>query len=319
MEECTSCSHFDDGLWKVEDMDTSNHKTREGRAIFLLMTAVLTFVFTAPLCLFIFPGNKAPSYVFLALALASVAGLVTFVALDPIRVIYAGSYLFTRVTRTPPILDPDTFFPGHKDFQDSFVTIREEVEAVMEYQDSIPLTRDTFGGENDYIGSDVHTGEGGQERGWRFFMLTAGKDVSEAGARLCPKTVALIQSHPEVLSAGISILPGKVSIPQHVGYYKGAVRYMLPIIVPEDREDVYICLNDEKLVWEEGVSVVFDDTYPHKVYNKTEETRVVLYMDVARGSDSALTCFVHNIVSNLLLGSSVTKAEMKRTEVLEAL
>jgi len=34
--------------------------------------------------------------------------------------------------------------------------------------------------------------------------------------------------------------------------------------------------------WEEGRSVVFDDTYPHEVWNDTDEERVVLFVDFAR-------------------------------------
>jgi beta-hydroxylase len=34
--------------------------------------------------------------------------------------------------------------------------------------------------------------------------------------------------------------------------------------------------------WEEGKSLVFDDTYVHDAWNKTQRTRVVLFMDILR-------------------------------------
>jgi beta-hydroxylase len=34
--------------------------------------------------------------------------------------------------------------------------------------------------------------------------------------------------------------------------------------------------------WEEGKSLIFDDTFNHEVWNDTDETRVVLFVDVLR-------------------------------------
>jgi beta-hydroxylase len=34
--------------------------------------------------------------------------------------------------------------------------------------------------------------------------------------------------------------------------------------------------------WREGESLVFDDTYEHEAWNDTDETRVVLFVDVIR-------------------------------------
>jgi aspartyl/asparaginyl beta-hydroxylase (cupin superfamily) len=34
--------------------------------------------------------------------------------------------------------------------------------------------------------------------------------------------------------------------------------------------------------WEEGRSLVFDDSYPHEVWNDTDEERVVMFVDFAR-------------------------------------
>ena len=106
----------------------------------------------------------------------------------------------------------------------------------------------------------------------------------------------------------------KKAIPIHVGYYKGFIRYQLAVIIPKDRKNVFICVNGEKYSWKEGVGVVFDDTYPHKVYNNTEEDRVVLYIDVERNHmPNWLTC-MNKILLNLFENSSYVKDEIKRTE-----
>ena len=68
----------------------------------------------------------------------------------------------------------------------------------------------------------------------------------------------------------------------HIGYYKGIMRYMLPITIPKDTDNIWLNVNGIKYHWEEGKSMLWDDTYPHAAYNNTEEVRVVLYMDVFR-------------------------------------
>jgi aspartyl/asparaginyl beta-hydroxylase (cupin superfamily) len=41
-------------------------------------------------------------------------------------------------------------------------------------------------------------------------------------------------------------------------------------------------VKDEFYLWEEGKSIVFDDSLEHEVYNKSDETRVVLIVDFLR-------------------------------------
>ncbi len=41
-------------------------------------------------------------------------------------------------------------------------------------------------------------------------------------------------------------------------------------------------MNGQQAVWEEGKSMMFDDTYPHEVHNDTDGVRVVLFMDILR-------------------------------------
>jgi beta-hydroxylase len=56
----------------------------------------------------------------------------------------------------------------------------------------------------------------------------------------------------------------------------------LGLIVPREKEACRIRVGPEIAHWEEGRSVVFDDTYLHEVWNDTDEERVVLFVDFAR-------------------------------------
>jgi beta-hydroxylase len=80
----------------------------------------------------------------------------------------------------------------------------------------------------------------------------------------------------------ISILSPRKHILDHRGPYKGVLRYHLGLIVPEDAESCRIRVGDDFRHWEEGKSMIFDDTFNHEVWNDTDETRVVLFVDVLR-------------------------------------
>ena len=83
-------------------------------------------------------------------------------------------------------------------------------------------------------------------------------------------------------TAMFSILSPRKHILDHRGPYKGVLRYHLGLIVPEDAEACRIRVGEDIRHWEEGESMIFDDTFNHEVWNDTDETRVVLFVDVLR-------------------------------------
>jgi beta-hydroxylase len=95
-------------------------------------------------------------------------------------------------------------------------------------------------------------------------------------------TAQLVERIPGMTTAFFSILaPGK-HLPDHRGTFKGIVRYHLGLIVPEPREQCRIRIGDIFCHWREGRSLIFDDTYRHEVWNETDGTRVVLFVDFRR-------------------------------------
>lgn len=121
-----------------------------------------------------------------------------------------------------------------------------------------------------------------QDDKWKTYMLYAyGRKIAENCSR-CPETTRLIEAIPGIKTAFFSILsPGK-HLPEHRGPYSGVLRYHLGLIVPRQKEACRIRVDSEVAHWEEGRSVVFDDTYMHEVWNDTDEERVVLFVDFAR-------------------------------------
>ncbi len=105
---------------------------------------------------------------------------------------------------------------------------------------------------------------------------------ADENCRLCPESARIIESIPEILTAFFSILQPHTHIKPHRGPFGGILRHHLGMIVPEPRADCRIRVDRQTTIWEEGRSLVFDDTYEHEVWNDTNGQRVVLFVDFER-------------------------------------
>ncbi len=171
----------------------------------------------------------------------------------------------------PPVYDPAAF-PWVREIEAEWRTIRSELDHVLVMRDRMPAFHEIL--------DEVRTITTDQD--WKTFWLAAiGMDCSE-NQRRCPETMRLLRRIPAMKTAFFSILAPHKHIPAHRGAYNGVLRYHLGLIVPEPREACRIRVADRVLHWGEGESVVFDDTFNHEVWNDTEGTRVVLFVDFAR-------------------------------------
>ena len=163
-------------------------------------------------------------------------------------------------------------FPWVEHIEQGADVIRKEVERLLEDRDALPNFQDISKDQIEITTDDR----------WKTFFLYGYGFTAKLGVEMCPQTAALMREIPGMTTAMISILsPGK-HILDHRGPYKGVLRYHLGLIVPEDAEACRIRVGDDIRHWEEGKSMIFDDTFNHEVWNDTEETRVVLFVDVMR-------------------------------------
>ena len=130
-----------------------------------------------------------------------------------------------------------------------------------------------------------------------------------------PNTTELLKDE-QIHNAFFSILDPGVEIPPHVGYYKGYLRYHMGIVIPNNETDrtddkAYIVCDGEKYIWKEGEGVVFDDMYLHYVKNATNQTRVVLYLDIKRKSTSYFVDKINDIGIFLIENSIIFKIFLK--------
>jgi aspartyl/asparaginyl beta-hydroxylase (cupin superfamily) len=115
---------------------------------------------------------------------------------------------------------------------------------------------------------------------WQTFLLYAYGAKSVRNTTLCPATTRALEAIPEMRTAFFSILaPGKI-IPPHRGPYKGLVRCHLALKIPEG--DCGLMVSGQSRTWINGKCLFFDDTLIHEAWNKTNEERVVLFLDILR-------------------------------------
>lgn len=150
--------------------------------------------------------------------------------------------------------------------------IREEVVQLLEDRDALPNFQDISKDQIEITDDDR----------WKTFFLYGYGFTAKLGVEMCPRTAALMREIPGMTTAMISILSPRKHILAHRGPYKGVLRYHLGLIVPEDAASCRIRVGDDIRHWEERKSMVFDDTFNHEVWNDTDETRVVLFVDVMR-------------------------------------
>jgi aspartyl/asparaginyl beta-hydroxylase (cupin superfamily) len=163
-------------------------------------------------------------------------------------------------------------FPWIAEIEANWTTIRDELGKVLEDRESLPNFQDISKDQIE-ITDDDH---------WKTFFLYGFGFKAKLGVEMCPQTAALMEQIPGMKTAMFSILSPRKHILDHRGPYKGVLRYHLGLIVPQEKESCRIRVGEDVRHWVEGGSMIFDDTYNHEVWNDTDETRVVLFVDVLR-------------------------------------
>ncbi len=183
--------------------------------------------------------------------------------------------LFTGGAKRPAFFDIDTTIPALRNIDQAYPEIREELDALLLQQDSMPRYHDI---DTNLINS---SGRCHRDVRWNVFMLYCYGSLPEENRALCPRTCAALAQIPYLNQAFFSILdPGK-SIPAHTGPTQAYLRYHLGLRVPE-KNPPSIRVRDEHYTWKEGESVLFDDSLDHQIYNQAESLRAVLIVDVMR-------------------------------------
>lgn len=188
------------------------------------------------------------------------------------------TFFFVPGLPAVPVYSNDRF-PWIPMLEAAYPLIREEVAGLLQLNDiHEPFNRYTT---PEQAAASLAGSRG--EPAWKAkFFFRHGEPYLETHKR-CPNTSAAlanadlcrITAHaPEVcfslLTPGTHILP-------HRGVTNARLVCHLALIIPDD---CALSVVGRELHWEEGRCFVFDDTFEHEAWNRSERNRVVLLMDV---------------------------------------
>lgn len=181
-------------------------------------------------------------------------------------------------------------FPWAQELEDNWHLIRQELDKILEHTAELPNFQD-ISPDQGYSTS--------QDNLWKTYFFYGYGLKEEKNCQRCPNTTRLIENIPGMKTAFFSILlPGK-HIPEHRGPYKGVVRCLLGLKIPEPKQMCRIRVGDQTRYWEEGKAMFFDDSFPHEAWNETDGIRVVLFLDIVRPMKPPLS-WINSLLLNLI-------------------
>jgi aspartate beta-hydroxylase len=186
-------------------------------------------------------------------------------------------WAYTHRFDGPPVLDCERNFPNAHKFVDAWRLIRNEALAIAGHLNAVPRFHDVMPEQ-----ASISSNDG---RDWRVFMLKAYGTEMARNMGKCPILSSILAQTPEVLSATISFMAPRKHIPCHCGPFRGVLRYHLGLSMPvaaDGRPAAVLMINDREHRIADGEGLLWDDTYPHEVWNHSDKTRIALLLDVWR-------------------------------------
>jgi beta-hydroxylase len=160
--------------------------------------------------------------------------------------------------------------PGLVELGKHWRTIREELLPLLAERNRIPAFRD-ISPDHRRIATDTR---------WKSFFLEGYGFRAEENCARCPETMALLKSVSGLVVAFFSIMEPGTQVPPHRGVTKAWYNCHLGLVIPEGRVGIEIA--GQPVGWREGEWLVFDETNRHRVWNETDRSRVVLFLQVRR-------------------------------------
>ena len=185
-------------------------------------------------------------------------------------------WCYERSLHNPAVVDPDRYFPEHRELLESYHTIRHETLDVA-LSGRLPANHEIMEHQRTLYEFD--------RKVWGMLPLRGyGYDYPSNQARI-PTLEAFLQRHQQVVSATVSLFPpGKVLRP-HKGPFKGVLRLHLPLYVEDmgdGRTSCELMVDGTTYFLHEGDAFLWDDTFLHSAVNRSDQPRVVLLFDVFR-------------------------------------
>ena len=212
-------------------------------------------------------------------------------------------YMFSGVPNEP-VLSTEKF-PELKVLRDNWQTIRQEALQLF---------------DEGYIRAAAKNNDWGFysffKSGWKRFYLKWYEDFLPSARTLCPKTVELLNSIPNIHGAMFAMLPPGAKLGRHRDPFAGSLRYHLGLQTPNSNK-CHIFVDGVECVYHDGEDFLFDETFIHHAENTSDQTRIILFADVERPMKFKFMTAVNRWVSNHVIKASATEnMEGERVGVL---
>jgi beta-hydroxylase len=202
---------------------------------------------------------------------------------------YAGS----AVSNEPVI--PTEQFPELQKLTDNWEMIRDEARLLFD-EGFIRAAA----GNNDWGFYSFF------KSGWKRFYLKWYDDFLPSARTLCPKTVELLNSIPNVHGAMFAMLPPGGKLGAHRDPFAGSLRYHLGLVTP-NCDKCRILVDGVPCVWRDGEAFMFDETFIHSAENATDVNRIILFCDVERPMKYGFMSAINRWVSHHIVKASATQ------------
>ena len=170
-------------------------------------------------------------------------------------------------------------FPWLADMESAIPAMQSELAAVMEGQTEF----------NPYVESNPHRPRPNNplldDSKWgAYYFWRDGNLVAENAAR-CPKTVAALESAPIPViqdrspMALYSVLEADTHIAPHFGLLNTRLICHIPLVLPGN---CALRVGGETREWKAGEALIFDDSFEHEAWNKSNKRRVILLFEIWR-------------------------------------
>jgi aspartate beta-hydroxylase len=206
----------------------------------------------------------------------AVSGYLRLTELTPPDPMQRPRFLYIPGLPTSPYLDT-SLQPWTPQLRNAFPAVRAEAASLLTEGRDLEEFINVQG--EDHIGNYL----GGLRPSWdAFFFYRRGQRYDE-NHRRCPRTSALLESidltripgqTPEIC---FSVLAPDTHILPHHGVTNARTVMHLPLIVPPNCALNLVDRGTHH--WIEGEPVMFDDTFLHEAWNRSESVRVILLMD----------------------------------------
>ncbi len=118
------------------------------------------------------------------------------------------------------------------------------------------------------------------EGAWKEIRFHTEGRPSHDNLAACPHTAEALTGIPGAASAGLAYFSAtgpRTHLRPHCAPHNARLRCQLGLVMPDGCR---LRVGPETRSWEAGTVVVFDDSFEHELWNDSDETRIVLIVDV---------------------------------------